>query len=176
MMNRAALGLLDLQPGERLLEIGFGGGDLLGLALKNGVQEVVGIEISDALLAHARRRFKHEVETGRLRLLAASAEALPPDLGGFEKVASVNTVYFWSRPGDVLAGFARALRPGGRLVLAFQTPESVRRWPGHVHGFHVYGAEEIAALMAAAGFNPPSVTAGSDPRIGDFLCLTSERK
>jgi arsenite methyltransferase len=175
-MNRLVLQQLAVQPGERVLEVGFGGGDLLASLLQVAPQEIVGADISDDMVTLARRRFRRELGQGRLRLLTASAEALPRREGGFDKVCSVNTVYFWKRPAAVLAELARVTRSGGRLVLAFQAPESVRRWPGHVHGFHAYGADEIAALMEAAGFNPPATIFGSDREVGDFLCLTSVRK
>jgi ubiquinone/menaquinone biosynthesis C-methylase UbiE len=175
-MNRLVLEQVDVRPGERVLEVGFGGGDLLASLLNSPAQEIVGIDISDEMVKRARRRFRRDLADGRLRLLTASAEALPRREGGFDKVCSVNTIYFWKRPAAVLSELARVTRAGGRLLLAFQTPESVRRWPGHVHGFHAYGADEIAGLMEAAGFDPPKTTSGSDEQVGDFLCLTSERK
>jgi SAM-dependent methyltransferase len=70
--------------------------------------------------------------------------------------------------------FARVLRPGGRLVLCFQTPEAVRAWPGHVHGFRAYGADEIEPLMAAAGFGSIRTVSGEAPEVGEFLCMSGE--
>lgn len=175
-MNRLVLEQLDVRRNERVLEIGFGGGDFLEALLRTDAQDLVGIDISDAMVARAKRRFRRELKEGRLRLLTASAEALPRRESGFDKVCSVNTVYFWSRPAAVFAELARVTTSGGTLALAFQTPESVRRWPGYKHGFHVYGADELAGLMEAAGFHPPAITTGSDGEVGDFLCLTSERK
>lgn len=175
-MNRLTLEQLDVRPGERVLEIGFGGGDLLQSLLRTQAQEIVGIDHSEDMVARAKRRLRQEVKQGRLRLLVGTAEALPPREGGFDKVCSVNTVYFWERPAAVLAELARATRRGGRLVLALQSPDSVRRWPGHVHGFRAYGADELAHLMESAGFTAPSQAAGHDEKVGDFLCLTSELK
>ena len=174
--NRLVLQQLAILPGERVLEVGFGGGDLLASLLQSPAQEIVGVDISDAMVARAKRLFCRETARKRLRLLVASGEALPRKEGAFDKVASVNTLYFWDRPAAVLAELARVTRSGGRLVLAFQTPESVRSWPGHVHGFHAYGAEEIAALMEAAGFHPPETSVGHSEETGEFICLTSERK
>lgn len=175
-MNRLMLDQLRVAPGERVLEVGFGGAALLGALLKSEAQQIVGIDISDAMVSRARRRFAREVKSGRLRLFTASVEALPRRECGFDKACSVNTVYFWSRPAAAFAELARVTRPGGTFCLAFQTPESVRRWPGHRHGFHVYGADELAGLMEAAGFHPPARASGHDREVGEFLCLTSERK
>ena len=175
-MNRLVLEQIDVGAGERVLEVGFGGGDLLASLIGSEAGEVVGLDISDAMVARARRRFKRALSEGRLRLVTGSAEAMPRREPAFDKVASVNTVYFWTRPDAVLAELARVTRPGGRIVLAFQTPESVRAWPGHIHGFHAYGADEIAALMEATGFLAPTRASGSDKQVGDFLCLTSERR
>jgi ubiquinone/menaquinone biosynthesis C-methylase UbiE len=175
-MNRLVLDQLQVARGERVLEVGFGGAELLEALLKCEAQEVVGIDISDAMVARARRRFADALTTGRLRLLTASAEALPRQVSGFDKACSVNTVYFWSRPSAVLAELARVTRPGGSLSLAFQLPEAVRAWPGHRCGFHIYGADELAGLLEAAGFHPPARASGHDKEVGEFLCLTSERK
>ena len=175
-MSLHALDRLGIARGDRVLEVGFGGGFLLGRLLESEAQEVVGMDLSDAMVGRARRRCRRELEAGRLRLLTGSAEALPRREGGFDKVCSVNTIYFWSRPAAVLSELARVTRQGGKLALAFQLPESVRSWPGHVHGFHAYGAEEVARLMEDAGFQAPEITSGNDPKVGDFACLTSERK
>ena len=171
-MNRVTLERLDLKPGERVLEVGFGGGDLLASILAAPVA-ATGIDRSEAMVARARRRFRREIAAGKLGLLAGSAESLQVPSQSFDKACSVNALYFWPEPQAVLAELARVLRPDGCLVLAFQTPEGVRQWPGHVHGFHAYGVGEVSRLMEEAGFARPDVTLGRTRNLGEFACLTS---
>lgn len=171
-MNRLAFEQIAPQRGDKVLEAGFGGGDLLSWLLAAGT-EAIGVDPSDAMLRRARRRFRRSIAAGELHLLEGSAERLPVGNAAVDKAVCVNIVYFWEDPAVPLAQFARVLRPGGRLVLCFQAPASVRAWPGHVHGFRAWEPEQIALYMAQAGFAAPERSGGSDPAVGDYVCLTS---
>jgi ubiquinone/menaquinone biosynthesis C-methylase UbiE len=171
-MNRLALAELPPEPGDRLLEVGFGGGGLLRSLLEREAALVTGVDVSEAMLARARRRFSGEE---RLRLLLGSAEKLPLDSGSVDKAYSVNSIYFWKDLAAVSREFERVIRPGGSLALCFQTPQAVRSWPGHVHGFSAHGAGEVTEHLEQAGFRTPRAVRGSDRRVGEFVCLVSER-
>ena len=174
-MNRLAFEQLGIRSGEHVLEVGFGGGDLIEWVLAATNAEIVGVDVSDAMLKRGRRRFATEVANGRLRLLEGTVEALPIEDSSIDRAYSVNSLYFWPDAAVAMAEFARVLRPGGRLVLCFQAPEAVRAWPGHVYGFHAYGAGEMAALMEAAGFGPVRTARGEASEVGEYICLSSER-
>jgi ubiquinone/menaquinone biosynthesis C-methylase UbiE len=173
--NRLAYRLLEPRPGERLLEVGFGGGGLLASLLAPGAAEVVGAEISDAMLARARLRFRREIAAGRLHLIRASVEALPIPTGSVDGAASVASLYFWPDPAAGLAELARVIRPGGRLVLVFEPAEELRKWPGHAFGFRLFEREEVEALVAKAGFHVRTVEAGHGRKPDRFLGLSAER-
>jgi len=174
-MNRAAFEMLHARPGDRVLEVGFGGGELIEWLLSASEAEVVGVEHSEAMLERAKRRFRRALRDSRLQLLAGSVAALPIDDRSLDKAVSVNSLYFWADLPGALAEFSRALRPGGRLVLCFQTPEAVRAWPGHVHGFRAYGEDEVDDLMSAAGFSGVQTVSREAPEVGAFLCMSGER-
>lgn len=173
-VNREAAVLLDVRPGERVLEVGFGGGDLLKLLLDGGA-EVVGADISSAMTRRARRRFATDIAGGRLRIVEASADSLPLEDASHDKACSLNALYFWHEPAGMLAEFARVLRPGGRLLLGFQPPDQVRRWPGHRHGFIAHSAERLTKLLRTAGFNRIEQQSVRDSRLGDFIFLSAAR-
>lgn len=173
-MNRKTAALLDAGPGERVLEVGFGGGGLLKLILAGGA-DAVGVDISAAMIRRARSRFVAEVENGRLRLVEASAESLPLDDASQDKACSLNALYFWDEPGKVLAEFARVLRPGGKLLLGFQPPDQVRRWPGHRHGFIAHSAERLTELLRTADFERIEKQSIRDSRLGGFIFLSAAR-
>ena len=174
-MNRLTFEQLGISGHERVLEVGFGGGDLIEWILSATEAKAIGVEASEAMLKRARGRFRGELGQGRLRLEQGLADALPLPGGSIDKACSVNSLYFWEDLHHALAEFARVLRPGGRLVLCFQTPESVHAWPGSVHGFRAYGADEVAGLMESAGFGTVRRAAGEAPAVGEFICLSSER-
>ncbi len=114
--GNAALALADAQPGERVLDVGCGGGDTaLALAQRVGRGgQVLGVDVSQPLLAVARARAAAEA----LPQLAfdeadASAAALPT---GLDLLFSRFGVMFFAQPEAAFAHLRRHLRPGGRCV------------------------------------------------------------
>ena len=168
-MNALVLRELDPQPGEKLLEIGFGGGALIEASLERRAA-VVGADISQAMVARARRRFG-----GRAEIVTASVEALPLPDGAADKAASVNNIYFWRDPAGGMAELARVVRPGGLLAIAFEPPEELAKWPGHRHGFRLWSEAEVRALMQVAGFERIRAAWGTGRKPDRFLCLTGVR-
>ncbi len=171
-MNRLTLAELDIGPDEVVLEIGFGGGALLADLLEATGGAVIGVDISEAMVQRARRRFR---DSPRLRLHRASVEALPLADAAVDRACSVNNLYFWPDPAAALRELARVMRPGGRLAIAFEPPEELRKWPGHVHGFRLFEEKEARRLMEAAGFTNIRCAEGQGRRPDRFLCLTGER-
>jgi SAM-dependent methyltransferase len=149
--NALVLERLAIASGDRVLDLGFGGGGLLAMMLEEGPAELVGVDWSEAALTRARRRFQGR----QVRLIAGTAEALPLPTGAIDKAASVNSLYFWPSLSRALKELARVLRPGGLLVLGWESPDMLRQWRGHRFGFHVRDAAEVAAAAAVAGFAGP---------------------
>lgn len=174
-MNRLAFDELEVRPGERVLEVGFGGGELLARLLAARA-EVVGIDRSEAMLGRARLRFARELRDGRLTLHQASVERLPLAADSVDRACSVNAIYFWPDLTAAAAELVRVLRPGGTLLLCFQLPDSVRSWPGHRYGFIAHEPEQVRAAMMGAGVRLAEEKGGSDDRVGRFLCLKGVRE
>ncbi len=143
-MNRAVLADLPPGAGHRVLEIGFGGGDLMSSLLKAPVASVAGVEVSDPALAAGRRRFGGEIASGRLTLMGAGVEAMPFEAATFDRVYSCNTLYFWPELAGPLAEIGRVMAPGGRLAV------------GHVRippkGSIQRSVAEVEAALQTAGF------------------------
>jgi ubiquinone/menaquinone biosynthesis C-methylase UbiE len=150
--NRLAVSRLAPAKGECILEVGFGGGDLLSLLLAAEPAEVIGADASEAMVARASRRFASEIGNGRLRLLHAPVESLALADGAADAAVSVSSLYFWNDLGAALNEMARVVKGGGRVVLVWETPEKLRAWPGHLYGFNVYDESDVRRAAEAAGF------------------------
>ena len=171
-MNRLTLEQLRVGPNDSVLEVGFGGGGLLAELLKATEGPVIGVDVSEAMVDRARRRFRR---TGRLELHRASVEKLPLPDRAVDKACSVNSLYFWPEPAAAMGELARVLRPGGHLAVAFEPPEELRKWPGHRHGFRLFEEAEVVGLMKGAGFTSIRRSEGRGRKPDRFLCLTGER-
>jgi SAM-dependent methyltransferase len=98
--------LLDPRPGERILDLGCGDGPLTLELLARGV-DVVGVDGSEEMIRAARDR--------GIDAYAIDGHVLPFDTE-FDAVFSNAALHWMQRPDEVIAGVARALKPGGRFV------------------------------------------------------------
>ena len=105
--------------GERVLEVGCGTGAFtVPLAEAVGARgEILGADISDAMLAGARQRLA-ETGLGNITLVQADAQTHQFDPGRFNLVTSRFGVMFFADPAAAFANLLRAARPGGRLCFA----------------------------------------------------------
>lgn len=174
-MNALALSCLRLGREDWVLEVGFGGGGLLRSLLLGTRGEVFGADISRALIARAKDRFARDVRRGRLHLYRASAESLPLPPATVTRAVSVNSLYFWPDPAAALAELARVTKPGGRLALAFEPADELRKWAGHRYGFRLFEVAEVRALMVEAGFGRIEENWGTGRKPARFCCLSGER-
>ncbi len=116
--SRWTVDLLDLAPGDRVLEVGFGPGIGLAAALAAVPDgEVVGIDHSDQMRRAAARRNAAAVAAGRLVLHVGDVERA--DLGDarFDAIFSCNVWMFWRSPVDTVRRLAALLVPGGVLAV-----------------------------------------------------------
>jgi ubiquinone/menaquinone biosynthesis C-methylase UbiE len=124
------LGLLALgaQPGERILEIGYGTGHcLLALAKAAGPQgKVCGIDISTGMREVALRRLKAAGLAANVDLQVGDAVHMPFEHGSFDAVFMSFTLELFDTPEIplVLAQCRQVLRPSGRIgLVAMAKPE-----------------------------------------------------
>jgi ubiquinone/menaquinone biosynthesis C-methylase UbiE len=148
-MLDAAVEALAPRPGERIVDVGFGGGYALD-RIREAVApaRAVGVEIAEAMIASGRERCGNAVE-----LHHADVAALPFDAASFDAVLSVNTIYFWPNPQAALGEIHRVLKPGGRLVLGVRAKAAMILSPVTWFSFRLYSIAKLQEMMRAGGFS-----------------------
>ncbi len=126
--NRRTIDLLEIQPDDRVLEIGYGPGLAIEWAAERAHPgKVVGVDHSDLMRREAGRRNARAIEAGLVELHVASVDAMPAFDGPFDKVFAVNVYMFWPDPVRALARLAAVLKPRGTIALTFQPAIEARR-------------------------------------------------
>ncbi len=102
-------------PGATVLDIGTGAGHT-ALALAPHVRLVLALDITPEMLAEARRLGATN-GVANMRLIEGTVDAVPVLAGACDIVTCRVAAHHFRAPGQAIAEMARALRPGGRLVL-----------------------------------------------------------
>jgi SAM-dependent methyltransferase len=110
---------LGLEPGERVLDVACGTGNLAIPAARTGAS-VTGIDIASNLIAQARARAT--VDRLSIAFDLGDAEQLPYATGSFDTVVTMFGSMFAARPERATAELLRVTRSGGRIVMANWTP------------------------------------------------------
>lgn len=155
-MNSFAIRQLKLERADRVLEIGFGGGVTLPTLL-NSAAFVAGVDRSGDVIGWARRRFEQHVQAGRADFRHGDVEALPFDNAAFDKVCTVNTVYFWSSLKAGFSGIYRVLKPRGIVAVGFLPKERMDRMGMPDDIFTSRAPLEVVGALTMAGFKDPLI-------------------
>src|ERR1019366_6871788 len=174
---RSTIDLLQPQPDDRVVDIGFGGGySLLALARRVPRGRVVGVDRSADMVAAAARLIRQKKVEARGRVRRGTVVKLPFAAGTFDKALAVNTIYYWLDLPAAFAEIARVLKPGGRLAVAFRSPESLRLVTLAWDNFRLYEPQEVAEAMQKTGFRVSRVAHSNLWRIPDDLVMVGEYK
>jgi SAM-dependent methyltransferase len=168
--NLWVVSLLNVQPTDRVLEIGFGPGiaieELSRLATRG---QVYGIDHSDVMVSMATRRNAAAIRAGRVHLRSGSVQNLPELEDPLDKVLAVNSMGFWPDPLQRVEELRVMLRAGGELAIASQP-----RCPGATSETSTRAAQEIQSVLMDAGFTKIRVeTLSLDPPV---VCALGAKK
>ena len=159
--------LLDwgISPGNRILEPGCGSGRLTEVLAEavGPAGEIYAMDLSPAMIELARERGLPD----HVHFDCGSAASIPREAACFDFVICLNVFPHFADKAAILREFARVLNPSGQLwVNHFSSREELNH-------FHLHAGEEVAhhmlpcaddmsAMMIAAGFRTVDLNEGSD--------------
>ncbi|HEX2092364.1 MAG TPA: metalloregulator ArsR/SmtB family transcription factor [Longimicrobiaceae bacterium] len=143
----ALLALVD--PDWAVGDLGCGTGQM-SESLAPFVRRVIAVDESVAMLAAARKRLEG---AGNVEVRRGTVESLPIDDGELDAAILFLILPYLMEPGRAIREAARALRPGGRLLVVDMMPhdrEEYRQRMGHL--WQGFSREEMEAWFGEAGF------------------------
>ena len=170
-----------IEPTTHVLDVGCGNGLTTREAARlASAGSVTGVDLSARMLDQARRRAAAD---GLANVSFVQADVQIADLGEarYDRVISRNGVMFFGDPVAAFANLARALKPGGRMVLLVWQPMSENPWftafreavavgrelpmppPEGPGPFALGDPDRVRALLTAAGFGEPDLVALREP-------------
>jgi SAM-dependent methyltransferase len=157
--------LIELRPGETVLDLGSGGGiDVLLSAKRVGpTGKAYGLDMTDDMLALAREN-QRQAGVENVEFLKGEMEHIPLPDNSVDVVISNCVINLSADKDRVLREAFRVLKPGGRfavsdVVVRGEVPDEVRKsmllWAGCIAG--ALEEQEYISKLAAAGFTGISV-------------------
>jgi ubiquinone/menaquinone biosynthesis C-methylase UbiE len=146
--------LLEVRPGDHVLEIGFAHGKAIEMIASRASEGLVaGVDPSETMIKLGSRTNERFIQSGRVELKLGSISEIPYEGGRFDKVYTVNTAYFWPSPEEDLKEMRRVLKDGGILMVSFRG-RGARRGLASLFGPGLQNSEveELMARMEGAGF------------------------
>lgn len=144
---------MQLAPTENLLDVGCGAGWLSRRLAKLVPQgRVVGMDVSDEMIRHARRA---SVDFENLMFVTGEVQEIPWEPNFFSHAISVESSYYWPDPAAGIRDIFRVLKPGGSawiLINYYRDNPHCHQW-GNLLAVktHLLSAEEWGELFRAAG-------------------------
>ncbi|HUK31076.1 MAG TPA: methyltransferase domain-containing protein [Candidatus Acidoferrum sp.] len=148
------LAKMALRADENVLDVGCGAGWLVRLIAREVTEgRIVGMDISDEMVRHARRVCA-DVENALF--IVGAAEEIPWEPNFFTRAVSVESSYYWPDPAHALREIFRVLREGGEawiLINYYRDNPYCHQWGALLSiPAKLLSAEEWAALFRDAGF------------------------
>lgn len=154
-MTLASIELLELKSSEHLLEIGHGNCGHLKYILEEAPElNYIGLEISETMQTEAKR-----INANRgADFLLFDGQTIPFDKNSFNKILSVNTIYFWNDAIAFIKEIERVLQVDGVFILTFALKSFMQKLPFVKSEFKLYDELELRELISFSNLEIDTIT------------------
>jgi len=147
-LNNFVKETLSVKKSDHILEIGCGTGSLLKIIandLENGIVE--GIDFSKTMISIAKKKNKKEIRNKRVIIRSGNFEELQFEDNSYDKIFSVNTIYFWQNPVFTISKAIDLLKANGMIVLGFHDKEELEKMDLDENIFQLYSIDDVINLL-----------------------------
>jgi ubiquinone/menaquinone biosynthesis C-methylase UbiE len=117
--------------------------------LDNGLVE--GVDFSKPMVAIAQKKNRKHINNGKVKIHMCDFDEVLFDDNYFDKIFSVNSIYFWKKPDITISKICRILKPGGKLIIGFHEKSEMEKMPLDRDVFQYYSTHDLTELLSIHG-------------------------
>lgn len=171
LINRWSIEALDIQRGDRILELGMGNGYFVKeiLSVQPDVK-YTGLDISSLMVEQSLHLNQRFIDQGQADFILRTPGPVPFSDDEFNKIFTINTLYFWEEPIHELKELKRVLTDDGILIISIRPKEVMKNYPFTKYGFNMYSESEVVELLEKNSFQVISILRRQEPdqKIGEI--------
>lgn len=147
-MTKNSIDALKISNSNRILEVGHGNcGHLIYILNKATNINYIGLEISETMMKEALLQLDKQQRSKNISFQLYDGEKIPFRNNYFDKIFTVNTLYFWKNPINFLAELSRVLKKDGICIITFAQKKFMQSLPFVNNKFKLYSNENIKLLL-----------------------------
>lgn len=172
-LNAFVKEILSAKGNDNILEIGCGTGMLLTQIagdLDDGFIE--GIDFSKSMISVAQKKRINHINSKKIVIRHGDFDEFKFEFNYYNKIFSVNTIYFWKDPIATVSKIFDLLKPKGMLVLGFHDKSEMKKMNLDKGIFQLYSSNDIIKLLRTDGkLNDVEIISNKGQRIMNYCAI-----
>lgn len=175
-MSKHSIDHLQLKNNLSVLELGHGKcGHMTYLINKAENLNYHGLEISELMHQEALKQNPKAVADKQATFSLFDGKNIPFQNETFNRIFTVNTIYFWENPGSYIKEIYRILSDNGIFNITFAHKDFMQQLPFTQFEFTLYNIEEVIQLINSSPFSKTEINTDSEMipnKLGDLVNRT----
>jgi len=152
-MTRHSVQNLNISSGNTILELGHGNAGHAAFIFEQAESlKYYGLEMSELMFQEARQINRNFVSQKQAFFSIYDGNIIPFEAASFDKIFTVNTIYFWQDPQKLFSEIYRVLKQNGNFCLTFAEESFMKTLPFTQFEFKLYSIEKAKKLMEKTAF------------------------
>ncbi|MCV9930628.1 class I SAM-dependent methyltransferase [Flavobacterium sp. LS1R49] len=172
-MTLSSIRNLTISQGDKILELGHGNAAHLEYIMQQSTHlKYYGLEMSELMYAEAQKINKQFVDKKEAEFVLFDGNIIPFPDAYFNKIFTVNTIYFWQEPVNFLLEIYRVLDNKGIFSLTFAQESFMKKLPFTEFEFNLYDTEKVEKLISQTLFrivNSETLTEKIKSKTGELV-------
>jgi len=179
-MNSFTFKSMNIKNNDRILEVGFGNGKFIQNILEKAENVTYkGIELSEIMIEEAIIRNQPLINSGIVDLKLANVYNIPFEKETFDKVVTINTIYFFENIDAAIKEISRVLIKNGSLCITIRTKEKFQNVSFSQYLTNLFDYSELESILLSNGFENIKkeycIEPNSENKL-DVLCILANKR